>query len=63
MNNATGKRLLALVSEGDYAHPGEEEANHLLFAGVTATRAAASSTRAAAARVRPPGCRRAGMGR
>ena len=34
MNNATGKRLLALVREGDYAHPGEEEANELLFAGV-----------------------------
>ena len=34
MNNATGKRLLALVREGDYAHPGEEEANQLLFAGV-----------------------------
>jgi SAM-dependent methyltransferase len=35
MNNATGKRLLALVRDGDYAHPGEEEANHLLFAGLT----------------------------
>ena len=34
MNNATGKRLLALVRGGDYAHPGEEEANELLFAGV-----------------------------
>ena len=34
MNNATGKRLLALVREGDYAHPGEEAANELLFAGV-----------------------------
>ena len=34
MNNATGKRILALVREGDYAHPGEEEANALLFAGV-----------------------------
>lgn len=34
MNNATGKRLLALVRGGDYAHPGEEEANGLLFAGV-----------------------------
>ncbi len=34
MNNATGKRILALVREGDYAHPGEEEANELLFAGV-----------------------------
>ena len=35
MNNATGKRLLALVRDADYAHPGEEEANRLLFAGVT----------------------------
>lgn len=35
MNNATGKRLLALVRDADYAHPGEEEANHLLFAGLT----------------------------
>jgi SAM-dependent methyltransferase len=34
MNSATGKRLLALVRDADYAHPGEEEANHLLFAGV-----------------------------
>ena len=34
MNNATGKRLLALIRDGDYAHPGEEEANELLFAGV-----------------------------
>lgn len=34
MNNATGKRLLALVRDGDYAHPGEEAANELLFAGV-----------------------------
>ena len=33
MNNATGKRLLALVRDADYAHPGEEEANELLFAG------------------------------
>jgi SAM-dependent methyltransferase len=35
MNNATGKRLLALVRDADYAHPGEEEANQLLFAGLT----------------------------
>ena len=35
MHNATGKRLLALVRGADYAHPGEEEANHLLFAGLT----------------------------
>jgi SAM-dependent methyltransferase len=34
MNNATGKRLLALVRDADYAHPGEAEANRLLFAGV-----------------------------
>jgi SAM-dependent methyltransferase len=34
MNNATGKRLLALIRDGDYAHPGEAEANELLFAGV-----------------------------
>jgi len=34
MNNATGKRLLALIRGGDYAHPGEEAANELLFAGV-----------------------------
>ena len=34
MNNATGKRLLALVRDADYAHPGEEEANRLLFAGL-----------------------------
>lgn len=34
MNNATGKRVLALIRGGDYAHPGEEEANHLLFAGL-----------------------------
>ena len=34
MTNATGKRLLALIRDGDYAHPGEEAANELLFAGV-----------------------------
>lgn len=34
MNNATGKRLLALVRDGDYAHPGDVAANELLFAGV-----------------------------
>jgi SAM-dependent methyltransferase len=34
MNNATGKRLLALIRDGDYAHPGEEAANELLFAGM-----------------------------
>ena len=37
MDNATGKRLLALVRDGDYAHPGEEEANRLLFAGLSAS--------------------------
>jgi SAM-dependent methyltransferase len=34
MDNATGKRILALIREGDYAHPGETAANELLFAGV-----------------------------
>jgi SAM-dependent methyltransferase len=34
MDNATGKRLLAVVRDADYAHPGEEAANELLFAGV-----------------------------
>lgn len=34
MDNATGKRVLALVRGGDYAHPGEEAANALLLAGV-----------------------------
>lgn len=34
MNTAAGKRVLALIRGGDYAHPGEEEANELLFAGV-----------------------------
>lgn len=34
MNSATGKRLLALIREADHAHPGEEEANRLLFAGL-----------------------------
>jgi SAM-dependent methyltransferase len=34
MTNATGKRVLALIRDGDYAHPGEESANELLFAGV-----------------------------
>jgi len=34
MNSATGKRLLALVRDGDYAHPGEQEAIQLLLAGV-----------------------------
>lgn len=34
MNTATGKRLLALVRNGDYAHPGEEEAIRVLLAGL-----------------------------
>jgi SAM-dependent methyltransferase len=34
MNNATGKRVLASLRNGDYAHPGEDAANELLFAGV-----------------------------
>ena len=34
MNGETGKRLLALVRDADYAHPGEEEANSLLLAGL-----------------------------
>jgi SAM-dependent methyltransferase len=34
MDNATGKRLLALVRGDDYAHPGEEAANALLFTGL-----------------------------
>lgn len=38
MNNATGKRVLALVRGDDYAHPGEEEANGLLFAGLVPDR-------------------------
>ncbi|MEI6503608.1 MAG: methyltransferase domain-containing protein, partial [Armatimonadota bacterium] len=38
MNNATGKRLLALIRDADYAHPGEEDANRLLFAGLAPDR-------------------------
>lgn len=34
MDNATGKRLLARIRGADYAHPGEEEASRLLFAGL-----------------------------
>jgi SAM-dependent methyltransferase len=34
MTNATAKRVLALVRDADYAHPGEEAANRLLFARV-----------------------------
>jgi ubiquinone/menaquinone biosynthesis C-methylase UbiE len=32
MNSATGKAILSLVREGDYAHPGEERAIDLVFA-------------------------------
>jgi SAM-dependent methyltransferase len=38
MNSATGKRLPAFVRDGDYAHPGEEEAIHLLLEGIEANR-------------------------
>lgn len=31
MNSVTGKRILSLVREGDYAHPGEELAIDLVF--------------------------------
>lgn len=34
MNSATGKRLLSLIRDADCAHPGEEEADRLLFAGL-----------------------------
>lgn len=33
MNNATGKRVLALIRDADFAHPGEVAANELLFSG------------------------------
>jgi hypothetical protein len=39
VNTAVGKKILSLVREGDYAHPGEEEANlfflHMLIRGIT----------------------------
>ncbi len=35
MNEPTGKKILALVRKGDYAHAGEEEAIDLAFAGTT----------------------------
>ena len=34
MNSGLGKRILSLVREGDYAHPGEEEAIDLVFKNV-----------------------------
>ena len=34
MNSFEGKRILALVRDGDYAHPGEEEAIERAFRGV-----------------------------
>jgi ubiquinone/menaquinone biosynthesis C-methylase UbiE len=34
MNSATGKAILSLVREGDYAHPGEEQAIELVFASL-----------------------------
>jgi SAM-dependent methyltransferase len=35
MNSSIGKEILSLVREGDYAHPGEEQAIDLVFAGTT----------------------------
>jgi SAM-dependent methyltransferase len=34
VNTAIGKKILSLVREGDYAHPGEEEAIDLVFKNV-----------------------------
>jgi cyclopropane fatty-acyl-phospholipid synthase-like methyltransferase len=34
MNSATGKEILSLVREGDYAHPGEEQAIDIVFASL-----------------------------
>jgi SAM-dependent methyltransferase len=34
MNTATGKAVLALIRDGDFAHPGEEEAIGLLVSGL-----------------------------
>ena len=34
MNSPTGKGILSLVREGDYAHPGEEQAIDLVFAAL-----------------------------
>jgi len=36
MNSAPGKEILSLVREGDYAHPGEENAIDLAFASLPA---------------------------
>lgn len=33
LNSATGKSVLAMIREGCYAHPGEEEAIELVFSG------------------------------
>ncbi|MBJ6724323.1 class I SAM-dependent methyltransferase [Geomesophilobacter sediminis] len=35
MNSAPGKEILALVREGDYAHPGEADAVDMVFRGLT----------------------------
>jgi SAM-dependent methyltransferase len=34
-NSSTGKRLLSVLREGDYAHPGEEESIRLVFDGIS----------------------------
>lgn len=34
MNTALGKQILSLVREGDFAHPGEEEAIDMVFEGI-----------------------------
>lgn len=34
VNSVTGKRILAVVRDAEFAHPGEEKANRLLFAGL-----------------------------
>jgi cyclopropane fatty-acyl-phospholipid synthase-like methyltransferase len=51
MNSPQGKRILALVREGDYAHPGEERAIDLIFS---------SLPRDAAREVLDVGCGRGG---
>ncbi len=35
MNSLDGKRILSLVRDGDYAHPGEERAIELVFTGMS----------------------------
>ena len=35
LNSATGKSVLAMIRDGSYAHPGEEEAIELVFSGVS----------------------------